>query len=792
MVLQSLETYVNVLGTKFISNLYSVGRKTGAMRYQMSVIEAYASETETPIIIDYPHLCPHMIDEITLHELNFNKLQFEIIYKIIGRESNNEIKLVDLSKLSNKHFKQYTDLFYSNQCLIWIKLRNLLLNHIDECHLNTNNNFYIKPIFKEPGHQSIPIGEMNLSTRSKNILQRHGYKYSHDLINLNLEKLLSFPNLGQYSALNISEELQNLNIWQNKNGATSDFDKTYIRPNLAKNIDYEPDKIEFIGFTTRTYNCLKRAGIHHISDLIAIDHFEIKDIRNLGQKSYEEILAVLKSANSQLAKVPSGPTNITENAAKIEEITDVINRQIFHDMRLIEQNFPNILELNIYRHGIQEKSISALLNKYFDLNVRSIEDIFRYLKLELGASPNAGHYYFQVYDAIYLISFLSDFLSRREINHSNEELLTTVYKLDGLYHSLSPDLINFDEVISFLFGEDTLGFVGKLSCVNFIDIKELETSSLVLNFEFNELLRNIDNFCSKYETLPNFLGLVIGMQTYGEKSKVNNLLFDYLEYLRPNSFERDFKIICQRLMGLTLDEIASPLGLTRERIRQIINKLNPRLPELIDILVENSNLTAENIVQSKILQLFAEKGAVYISELESVTGFKYHHIFKLIPIWNRKFIMDSNRANMNSGKWSRVDLIKIIKKASTYYFPLTGPDYQHLIDIGEIEGPGIQRIYQVYGTWSQLCTEAGVEFRPSLRGSYDRLWSDDELVSFIIRFLEDKTVLSSFDEYSLWRGKQTDRIPDSGTIRNYFGTWSLAKNNALEVIRNRKSEGVKN
>lgn len=762
------------------------------MRYQRTDIETYALDLDTPIISNYPNSCKHMIDEINLHELDLNKLQFELFYKIIGQGKKNNIKLTNLSKLSSTHFKIFSDFFYSNQFLLWTKIRNLLSNHANDCDADETDDVYLKLTFKELTNYSIPINQMNLSIRSKNALQHQGYKYSDDLQHLTMEKLLSLKNLGQKSALDISIELQRLNIWQIENEPRIDPKNTSDVEIFLENIDYKNDDIEVIGFTTRTYNCLKRAGINKTSELIVMKDFEIKDLRNLGQKSYQEIIDAIQVVRSKLAIDPSRFSFHDKNELKVNEIITSFNSQILHDVVLIEQNYPNELDLTVNKHSSWKTVISASLNDYLFSNVASLRDILKLLKSELHLSYNYDNYVANISDTIDVISYLSNFLGMRKINHGNGNLLEAVHKLDSFYHKLLPDLINFDEVTSFLFGSEALGLAEKLGCINFLDIRELDTSSLVLDVRFVELVKNIDDFCLEYETLPNILGLVIASKTSGKESKVGTLLFDYLEYSKPDSSGRDFNIIFQRLNGLSLHGIALPLGITRERVRQIINKLNPRLSDLIDIVIRSRNLESENEIRNKILELFAEKGAVYISELEILTSLEFNYIYGLIPMWNRKFIIDGKKVNMSSGKWSRDDLIENIKKASTYYFPLTGPDYQYLIDIGEIDGPGIQRIYQKFGTWSELCLEAGVEFRPSIRGSYDRVWNDEELISFIIRFLEDKTELSSFDRYLLWREKQTDRVPDGGTIRNYFGTWTSAKNSALEIIRNRKSKGVKN
>ena len=52
--------------------------------------------------------------------------------------------------------------------------------------------------------------------------------------------------------------------------------------------------IEEIEFSVRAYNCLKRAGIHSMQDLIDKREVEVTKIRNLGKKSLKEVLDKVK------------------------------------------------------------------------------------------------------------------------------------------------------------------------------------------------------------------------------------------------------------------------------------------------------------------------------------------------------------------------------------------------------------------------------------------------------------------------------------------------------------------
>lgn len=52
--------------------------------------------------------------------------------------------------------------------------------------------------------------------------------------------------------------------------------------------------IEEIEFSVRAHNCLKRAGIHTVQDLISKKEVEVTKIRNLGKKSLKEVIDKVK------------------------------------------------------------------------------------------------------------------------------------------------------------------------------------------------------------------------------------------------------------------------------------------------------------------------------------------------------------------------------------------------------------------------------------------------------------------------------------------------------------------
>ena len=57
--------------------------------------------------------------------------------------------------------------------------------------------------------------------------------------------------------------------------------------NITKTLETPIEEIEF---SVRAYNCLKRAGIHTIQDLVSKREVEVTKIRNLGKKSLKEVI----------------------------------------------------------------------------------------------------------------------------------------------------------------------------------------------------------------------------------------------------------------------------------------------------------------------------------------------------------------------------------------------------------------------------------------------------------------------------------------------------------------------
>ena len=64
--------------------------------------------------------------------------------------------------------------------------------------------------------------------------------------------------------------------------------------------------IEELNLTVRSYNCLKREGIHTVGELVSRSEQDLLDIRNFGAKSIEEVKQKLQEMSLSLKDSPPG------------------------------------------------------------------------------------------------------------------------------------------------------------------------------------------------------------------------------------------------------------------------------------------------------------------------------------------------------------------------------------------------------------------------------------------------------------------------------------------------------
>lgn len=94
---------------------------------------------------------------------------------------------------------------------------------------------------------------------------------------------------------------EHLNLFVDLSGAGSNTEIMVEKDDKGKEKVLEMT-IEELDLSVRSFNCLKRAGINTVEDLINKSEEEMMKVRNLGRKSLEEVIWKMASLGFNLHK----------------------------------------------------------------------------------------------------------------------------------------------------------------------------------------------------------------------------------------------------------------------------------------------------------------------------------------------------------------------------------------------------------------------------------------------------------------------------------------------------------
>lgn len=87
---------------------------------------------------------------------------------------------------------------------------------------------------------------------------------------------------------------------------------------------------------------------------------------------------------------------------------------------------------------------------------------------------------------------------------------------------------------------------------------------------------------------------------------------------------------------------------------------------------------------------------------------------------------------------------------------------------------GSARLVQRFGSWREACGAAEVACHAAPR-SYATAWTEDALLAWVRRFLDDGPASPSYAAFTAWlKDHRADGAPSAQTVRNRFGGWSAA------------------
>ncbi|WP_455490663.1 hypothetical protein [Granulicatella sp.] len=194
--------------------------------------------------------------------------------------------------------------------------------------------------------------------------------------------------------------------------------------------------------------------------------------------------------------------------------------------------------------------------------------------------------------------------------NEEDEISFTDRKIEKNIDEYTKLLSNTNEVVIW---ETFIYFLKNIS-LNIINISNEKISidginqlkSLNLIFEENEILYlNINNFVKK-EVFIKYFDIDVNRIPKFEKV-VSKMTID--DFLNVDFKDKDFFI--QRINGSTLQEIATKYGLTKERVRQKLQKIEKNLPKLRELEKYNTLFQEYNISKEVFINIFNKDERIY-------------------------------------------------------------------------------------------------------------------------------------------------------------------------------------
>jgi hypothetical protein len=225
--------------------------------------------------------------------------------------------------------------------------------------------------------------------------------------------------------------------------------------------------------------------------------------------------------------------------------------------------------------------------------------------------------------------------------------------------------------------------------------------------------------------------------------------------------------------GETLQAIGDGYGLTRERVRQILRR-DGRIGAA-DARSARHAAEVERIARLKVraLQYLAAREPLTRAEAARRLGTDVDDLMEALGDDGPRLLL---RAPANEQQdFTGEDCIMAVQQVAGVLgtTSVAAADYEDY----RAQNPGLPssvRLIQRFGTWNQVCAEAGLNLNAG-RGNYTRRWSREDLVQFVAAYLAapgSRGTYAQYDEMAPSHGWASGQ-----TVRD--GSWNAAKSAAL-------------
>ena len=240
---------------------------------------------------------------------------------------------------------------------------------------------------------------------------------------------------------------------------------------------------------------------------------------------------------------------------------------------------------------------------------------------------------------------------------------------------------------------------------------------------------------------------------------------------------RNDEIVERLYAGAEVTALAKEFGLSRETIHKMRRALD--LPSSSQMKREE----ADKVIGEISDWVHSHPGCTP-AEISAFSEIAENEVEALIDRSVKHLVLGVNvksQTSILSTKWTQDQTFLALQKAANRLSPLTRENYDNFRHEGVVSGPSGIRIIQIYGKWSKACELAGVESGAAMRANYKRNLTREEMSEYLGEYLITCTTASA-DAYDAWARKEVG-APSLGTLRNEFGKWNEACDEALRQLR---------
>lgn len=236
--------------------------------------------------------------------------------------------------------------------------------------------------------------------------------------------------------------------------------------------------------------------------------------------------------------------------------------------------------------------------------------------------------------------------------------------------------------------------------------------------------------------------------------------------------DRDERIIAMYVSGSTLNAIGDYFGLTRERVRQILDRAG----------VDRRNMTEHtDAARLKIMIAYGPMIDAAFEESRSINKVVDQFRDTIPARWVRMHLEgrrhETLRTNTTPRLWTNEQILTMLRDASSGKGTLSIGDYQRWRASNTVSSrrpPTHTVISWRFGSWRNAVTIAGLADKAPKR-AYTRRWERDDAMRAVTLYVDEVLATgqrATFSGYDLWSRERPEH-PSGAYVRHLTGmSWS--------------------